>query len=36
MNNDQTSPGIVVYLQKDYEGNWFCCYANIQEHMLTL
>jgi len=36
MNNDQTSPGIVVYLQKDYEGNWSCCYAKIQEHMLTL
>jgi len=36
MDYDQTLPGIVVYLQKDNEDNWSCCYAKIQEHMLTL
>jgi len=36
MDHDQTLTGTVVYLQKDNKDNWSCCYAKIQDHMLTL
>jgi len=29
MDHDQTLPGTVVYLQKDNEDHWSCCYAKI-------
>jgi len=36
VDHDQTLTGTVVYLQKENKYNWSCCYAKIQEHMLTL